>query len=121
MTNAARLVAMVCLMLGVGATRAVSQPDPGSTNDLMPGCWVFLAPSTGPDLSLVFKAALCAGKVEGIFETAESVHLVCPPPGVITDQAMRVIVQFVDARPARMHESFNLLALEALIAAWPCK
>src|SRR4029453_4871755 len=30
-------------------------------------------------------------------------------------------VQYIDARPARMHEDFRILAAEAMRAAWPCK
>jgi hypothetical protein len=42
-------------------------------------------------------------------------------PEAINSQAVRIVVQFIDARPARLHERFTLLALEALTAAWPCK
>jgi hypothetical protein len=37
------------------------------------------------------------------------------------DQLVRVVVAYIDARPERMHESFAVVALEALQAAWPCK
>jgi hypothetical protein len=30
-------------------------------------------------------------------------------------------MRFINAQPARMHEPFSLLALEALTTAWPCK
>jgi hypothetical protein len=43
------------------------------------------------------------------------------PDGVATGQMVRVVVSYIDARPARMHEPFKGLALEALRAAWPCK
>jgi hypothetical protein len=41
------------------------------------------------------------------------------PSGVTTVQQVRVVVSYVEARPERMHESFRLLAFEALQAAWP--
>src|SRR5258708_9926592 len=31
------------------------------------------------------------------------------------------IIAYIEARPTRMHESFNDLALEALRTAWPCR
>jgi hypothetical protein len=43
------------------------------------------------------------------------------PAGVLGGQAVKVVVAYIDARPARMHERFDRLALEAFRAAWPCK
>ena len=36
-------------------------------------------------------------------------------------QSVAVVVKYIQERPERMHEDFGKLALEALIAAWPCK
>jgi hypothetical protein len=46
---------------------------------------------------------------------------VCNPPEVTTEQGIRVVVQYIDAQPARLHEDFRLLAIEALRKAWPCQ
>jgi Rap1a immunity proteins len=85
----------------------------------MPGCRGYASdhPPTDFNLELSFKMGLCAGAIRSF------VHLevICPPPKVIDQQAARVIVQYIDARPARMHEKFIGLALEAMQAAWPCK
>jgi hypothetical protein len=35
-------------------------------------------------------------------------------------QGVRIVLQYIDARPARLHENFNKLAAEALRQAWPC-
>jgi hypothetical protein len=43
------------------------------------------------------------------------------PRGVTGGQLIRVVIAYIDARPARMHEPFKGLALEALLKAWPCK
>jgi hypothetical protein len=48
-------------------------------------------------------------------------RLICSPQNVWREQRIRVVVAFIDARPARMHEDFRQLALEALMGAWPCK
>jgi hypothetical protein len=121
MANIARLAAMACLMLAAGATRAVSQPDTTSANYIIPACEAFMADfrshSGGDDV----QRGACAGRVSGVWVTATSFNRVCSPPGVTLGQAIRVVIQFIDARPARMHEEFNKLALEALTAAWPCK
>jgi hypothetical protein len=43
------------------------------------------------------------------------------PDGVTLGQEVKVVVAYIDARPARMHEPFTQLALEALRTAWPCR
>jgi Rap1a immunity proteins len=45
----------------------------------------------------------------------------CRPAGVTIAQEVRVVVVYIDARPARMHEPFKMLVVEALRAAWPCR
>jgi hypothetical protein len=44
----------------------------------------------------------------------------CRPREVTLGQIVRVVVQYIDSRPARMHEDFRVLAFEAMKAAWPC-
>ena len=41
------------------------------------------------------------------------------PDGATLEQSVRVVVAYIDARPARMNEPFAGLALEALRTAWP--
>ena len=113
---------MGCLMLAAGATRAVSQPDLDSANELIPACKALLAQdSKTPLLKADFLQGVCVGQVSGVWDAAIILNVVCSPPEVIKGQGVRVVVQFIDARPARMHERFAVLALEALTAAWPCK
>jgi len=66
-----------------------------------------------------FTQGLCAGIVQGIFSTAPAIC--APPTGVSSSQKIRVVVQYIESRHARLHESFQVLALEALQVAWPCK
>jgi len=115
---AARLVAVACLMLAVPVTRANSEDDHSlSANAIMPGCEGFLSPRPQPS----YLHGLCIGVVEGVSTTAQIAGRLCIPDGVIGGQAVRVVIQFINARPARMHERFSALAFEALTAAWPCK
>jgi Rap1a immunity proteins len=37
------------------------------------------------------------------------------------NQAVAVVIKYIEARPEMMHEQFGDLAFEALTAAWPCK
>jgi len=69
-----------------------------------------------------FLGGECVGIIEGIlFARSAGSETSCLPNGVIIDQGVIVVVQYIDARPARLHESFKLLVFEALQAAWPCK
>ena len=65
----------------------------------------------------------CLGLVDGIVygETGRDTFCIPSGAGVTLGQEVRVIVAYIDARPARLHHDFRLLALEALIDAWPCK
>jgi hypothetical protein len=44
-----------------------------------------------------------------------------PSPSSTYEQAIRVVIDYVDKRPARLNEDFTVLAQEALRAAWACK
>jgi hypothetical protein len=84
-----------------------------------------------PDCFGVKVSARCRGISDtryGVVVTLVNVYLgndFCIPydgtPGPTNGQFMRVVVQYIDQRPARLHENFHNLAHEALRAAWPCK
>jgi hypothetical protein len=112
---------MAWLMLGAGAARAHSQLDYASAGVIMPGCEAFLAERYDEPTPQMFLQGVCAGQVAGVWDAAAALQTVCAPGDNILNQGMRIIVQFINARPARMHERFTDLALEALMRAWPCK
>jgi hypothetical protein len=64
----------------------------------------------------LFWQGLCTGLISGVVYTRVDI---CEPSGVSHGQEVGVVVQYIDARPA--YEDFRKLALEALVAAWPCK
>ncbi len=101
------------LLPAVAAARE-SEGAPGSATWVIPGCRE--AP-TDTQVSN-YRRGFCAGAVRTIIETDERV---CPPGTATNGQAIRVVVQYIDARPARQHESFAFLAMDALRAAWPCR
>jgi hypothetical protein len=43
------------------------------------------------------------------------------PDETTTEHRVRVVVGYIEADPARMHEPMPRLAIEALRDAWPCK
>ena len=86
----------------------------------MPACEGFLA-HKDHDLLSAYRQGVCAGEVQGVWATASAVGRVCSPPQATVGQAVLVVMRFINTRPARMHEPFSFLALEALTTAWPCK
>ena len=98
---------------------SLAEDDLFSANAIMPGCREFNSPSGGNG-TIAFKTGLCLGIVT-TFDMAGSHVNICSPNKVTNNQLVRVVVKYIDDRPARWHEDFRLLAQEALHAAWPCK
>ena len=58
-----------------------------------------------------FKAGICTGTVRGI---AFADPDICPPEVVTQGQMVRVVASYIDVRPSRQHESFEMLTMEVL-------
>jgi Rap1a immunity proteins len=95
---------------------APAQANPGSATWVMPGCRTYVSDTGWNENG--FKAGICTGIVRGI--SYMDGGGMCTPEAVTQDQRVRVVAHYIDARPARQHESFTKLAVEALRAAWPC-
>ena len=66
-------------------------------------------------------AHFCLGIIVGLSYSGRSDGTICMPVGVTREQAVRVVVQYIDGQPSRINEDFVPLAIEALQATWPCK
>jgi hypothetical protein len=108
--HAIGIVAAMALLAQPGA--AVGQM---SANDVMPGCRE-LANETGKNPVL---QGYCRGVVQGLLSFGDLVGI-CRPNQASIAQAARVVTLYIDQRPAKIHEDFTDLALEALRHAWPC-
>jgi hypothetical protein len=125
------LFGAVALALTVTAAAA---EDVSSANYYLSGCQEFVARNGATS----GRQGLCGGTVRGIVYMGKALSLLqmdysSPPNALVwiycldipddatVAQATRVIVSYIEARPARMHENFNDLALEALRTAWPCR
>jgi hypothetical protein len=65
-----------------------------------------------------FLQGVGAGIVDGLhYADVEK----CGPKGVTTGQMVRVVVQYIDSQPARLHEDFKKLTVEAMRKARPCQ
>jgi hypothetical protein len=69
----------------------------------------------------IFKEGECYGRISGVSDMAQLARWTCSPVGAKREQTLRIVVQYIDARPARMQERFTVLALEALKEVWPCR
>jgi hypothetical protein len=111
--KASVVCAGVLLLLFAG--EAVGAGSGNSGDDIMPGCRGLVADSSG-NLG-DFRQGICAGSINAIIRFDPDI---CLAKGSTVGQAVRVVVQFIDSQPARLHEDFIDLAAEALRAAWPC-
>ena len=91
--------------------------ESSSANRVMPGCREFI--QDGPPRG-IYLQGVCAGMINAIFYYSRRFN-VCIPTGANVGQTARIVVQYIDRLPARHHEDFLPLAVEALHNAWPCK
>jgi hypothetical protein len=105
---------MLFAALALSDESAFAQEDTKSANYVMTGCHSLVADQNIEP----FLQGICAGLISGVtYQSKDN----CLPVGVTRAQIVRVVVQYIGVRPARMHEDFRKLALEALRAAWPCE
>ncbi len=106
------------LVLGAAPLQAAAQGESASANHMISHCRNYVAEQYHLE---VFVQGFCLGRVDAISWLGEQQGRICAPSGATRTQAVRVVVNYLESRPARMHEPFNALANEALRAAWPCK
>jgi hypothetical protein len=116
---------LALLLIGFASPNATvaREADTLSANYYLPGCQVAIEPPStfiGPD---AFRAGMCMGKVETLFELAgpRGPIRACPPRTSTVAQALRVVVRYINQRPGLMQLSFTDLAMEAMADAWPCR
>ena len=111
------LAAACIALLSVPPDNAMAQKQPAppaNANSVMDGCRAINSRNNFHDL---FLQGWCAGVVSALTDYSGGV---CAPEYSTVQQGVRVVVAYIDARPARQNETFNKLALEALKEAWPC-
>lgn len=133
--------AVAAAVFGMATTAQAVTPDTASANYQLPYCKLMFnmlsSYSRDPVPSdQMFQAGYCFGQVSGLSMFARSVKLLqdeeqsvtlrrfaCAdiPREVPPEQRVRVVIAYIEARPERMHERFEFLALEALRMTWPCR
>jgi hypothetical protein len=105
------------------APAIAADPDINSANYLMPGCKALVALANSGRTADLAGSGVCVGTINTLrtLSVAGLLHSVCIPQHATNGQVARVVVQYIDAQPARWHENFIALAIEALDKAWPCQ
>lgn len=111
----ALLVGSVLLAMSAGS--ALADEDATRANYVMVGCRYLLENNNDHP----FLNGLCVGHVSQALLVMKILKFACPSPQVTVGQAIRVVVQYIDARPSRLDEYFGGLTMEAIKAAWPCR
>jgi len=112
--TAKQAVAASFALVLLATTQAHAQVDAASVNWIMPGC----REAERGGNSEGYKQGMCGGVVRGILYASPTV---CSPNEVTFGQARAVVVQYLEQRPSRWHESFSKLTNEALSQTWPCR
>jgi hypothetical protein len=112
-------------LMALAISEASGEGDVYSANYILPGCNAWHASVSASRIPIYIKDSrkeYCVTAVYG-FTAMISDNWRCAdiPRGVSIDQIVRVVIQYIDARPNRMHEPFRTLAFEALRNSWPCR
>ena len=105
---------LMALFVIASSGPAFGQENTNSANWVMPGC---LGASTS------FRQGVCSGAVNSLVMVGRVLPdelRFCAPEEATNTQTVKVVVAYIQQFPARMHEPFTVLAIEALRRAWPC-
>jgi hypothetical protein len=112
--------------LATSESEAVAQQstEDTSANAYFLGCKAFVEGRT-VNAKLIADGNFCSGVVHGLASVGEYLSppewQSCVPAASDARQLARVVVNYIEAHPQRMHEDFRRLTLEAFHYAWPCK
>jgi hypothetical protein len=107
------MVAFIAMLLLPTPSQAQQGPnDSFGTDFMLPACQSVMRNSG------LYPAGLCLGLVRGMLFSAPDI---CPPQRSNLNQAVAVVIRYVEQRPGRWHESFMRLAYDGLLEAFPCR
>jgi Rap1a immunity proteins len=129
MGSTARTIFLTLSVALASCAVAKAEADIYSANAVLPGCKAlrgFPNPASGMIRISDRDQGYCAGLIDGIawvMRDNSDLGAGCAhyPKGVSLGQQIQVVIHYIEARPNRLHESFNRLVVEALIDAWPCR
>ena len=115
------------VLVALGSTAAAQNPSTDTSADAwFSGCKAFVKGHTHTDSAEFAAENFCSGMVTGLASVGQllpSNMQFCPPWNSTARELARVVVQYIEAQPERMHEDFRTLTLQAFHKAWPgpCK
>ena len=114
-------LAALVVASGLWATPAVGQELRYDGNELLSYCAEVLDDNTGR----FAEAGTCIGFVRGVvwasgFQDTPLYRKVCVPPTSTLGQSVRVVYNWLEDHPERLHEHQGFLIILALQNAWPC-
>jgi hypothetical protein len=107
-------------LAGADIHEAVAQGVTPTGTEMLPACRAFLEGPGSFEHSTqeqTLRAGFCAGYVLGVM--AEETEACVPP--VSAREAVRTVVDYLDAHSEQLNEAFDDLVERALTATWPCK
>jgi hypothetical protein len=110
------IVTSAMLALTAGAAEDPINTSPYVTTAILDDCEAL---ADGRSSESIFRGILCRGIISGLVYGAQYGHCLAFPNNVTREQAIGVVVRYIKARPNRMIERFESLALEALRSTWP--
>jgi hypothetical protein len=124
----ATMTLSLAVLLALAALPATSQ---GTTaGDLLQGCGAAVKEMDGASISMEesLLALWCTGYVSGMLDGARMVPqltkaqpVICAPSdGITNEQAVRIVVKHLRAKPEILHEPGRIHVLIALVRAFPC-
>jgi hypothetical protein len=116
-------IAVVALAALFGEPALSQSTNPNSGSAYLPACRV-AGQDQDPSPAEITRASYCLGMVAalvGVAPILEPRYRFCFPKDSNTQQAVRVVVAFLDKNPSMLHYDFRIVALIAMREAWPCK
>ena len=108
------------MLAGVLTATTTVRADSDFASEMLPICKAVFTDEARRAGEAAIKSTACLGQVFGIASTLIYLEFVCTPQGIKSNEALRVVLKYLDDHPERLHESFTVLAIEGLISEWPC-
>ena len=113
-------------LIGLAVTLALARAAPAqelpvasSAGWMLECCRAALDKPDQPGL----RQGMCVGSIGTLLFLGDALpdeYRICRPRGATIYDAVRIVVARVEDQPERRNDNFNMLAMEALSAAWPC-
>jgi hypothetical protein len=124
MTNMKAIVASALMFISTATMANAAEKDADistySADYWLPYCKDYM------DGKLDYLPNFCAGMIFGLGillrqDPKSPLYCVDIPEGIKFEQAIRVVIRYIEEHPQDMHHPFKYLALVAIMDAWPCK